>query len=641
MSQDAIDLDGDGIPDSIDREVLTPQPGAEPPEDKKEKGSQNPIAKESVPSVKEDAKTKKPKDIRVPVPRKPDVDDPEPPQLLRTVNLLPIPACPVKTPSDYEGIAKFIIERAHQGIADIFAHPSYNQCAKNPCEDVARAVAEYQTGIPYSMPIYFYDVKNSQKTVCRQLVEEGRVPLAGQCQQSVTSALCIGGWDGNLSSKYACGDIGSGIDAAPGVKAMGGRKWEPEDVSSWLKGWKDALWNDVPVGTALFWSAPPCTRKDIKHVWISESAIQEERDRLGQNGTIKVKKPQWNPQKNKSEMVEVEVPNWVIGPVQETALHIKACGSGSGHVAMILRKHPKQKKIQLWDTCGHGNQKMKKAVPSGIGPDSSSCLYEGVWADSFAGSLAGGGTTWGFRGLALVPVFGTVRKPLKPRGMCRLLLRRRGDGELLYRSEWIDMEKEHLPISWLLRSLRGAPFCDIIEPTWCVNGKYDDPEKAAKGPAPAIMDAKCDASGNAYLHAKMKDRINNRPKPQDWKPEGKFVSDGKTTASGAGVASGPLSSVELCGNKILQAIAGGSGGKIAKGQKDSPAVKCVQAALVKLGHLADPKGKAADGDFGGGTEGALKSFQKSAGLPETGVIDKATLLALEQALLGAPAAAAS
>jgi peptidoglycan hydrolase-like protein with peptidoglycan-binding domain len=36
----------------------------------------------------------------------------------------------------------------------------------------------------------------------------------------------------------------------------------------------------------------------------------------------------------------------------------------------------------------------------------------------------------------------------------------------------------------------------------------------------------------------------------------------------------------------------------------------------------------ADGDFGPGTEKAVKAFQKKSGLPVTGVVDQATLKAL-------------
>lgn len=57
-------------------------------------------------------------------------------------------------------------------------------------------------------------------------------------------------------------------------------------------------------------------------------------------------------------------------------------------------------------------------------------------------------------------------------------------------------------------------------------------------------------------------------------------------------------------------------------------VVAVQYALARLGY---PVGKV-DGDFGPGTERALKAFQRKQGLPETGAVDEATLKALDGAL---------
>jgi peptidoglycan hydrolase-like protein with peptidoglycan-binding domain len=60
----------------------------------------------------------------------------------------------------------------------------------------------------------------------------------------------------------------------------------------------------------------------------------------------------------------------------------------------------------------------------------------------------------------------------------------------------------------------------------------------------------------------------------------------------------------------------------------------VQATLVKNKLMKDP----ADGNFGSATEAALKAFQKSQGLPETGLPDPATVVRL---LVEMPARAAS
>ncbi len=61
------------------------------------------------------------------------------------------------------------------------------------------------------------------------------------------------------------------------------------------------------------------------------------------------------------------------------------------------------------------------------------------------------------------------------------------------------------------------------------------------------------------------------------------------------------------------------------------AVRALQRGLIITGHALP---NAADGAFGPGTEGSLKSFQREAGLPQTGQLDKTTLLALDGRLAG-------
>lgn len=63
-----------------------------------------------------------------------------------------------------------------------------------------------------------------------------------------------------------------------------------------------------------------------------------------------------------------------------------------------------------------------------------------------------------------------------------------------------------------------------------------------------------------------------------------------------------------------------------KGSKGT-AVTDLQLKLMKLGYKLPKYG--ADGDFGTETEEAVKAFQKAAGLPATGIADKATLEALQ------------
>src|SRR5689334_21008617 len=47
-------------------------------------------------------------------------EDTPPPQLVRTINLLPIPEHGVRGPEDVEGIAAHLLARAKEGIADLF-----------------------------------------------------------------------------------------------------------------------------------------------------------------------------------------------------------------------------------------------------------------------------------------------------------------------------------------------------------------------------------------------------------------------------------------------------------------------------------------------------------------------------------------
>src|SRR5262249_39750283 len=104
--------------------------------------------------------------------------DQPPPQLVRTVNLLPVPAHDLRGGGDVDGIATFILHRARQGIADVFAHEDYAGYEREPTEAWARVIAEHQTGIPDTRPARFY---GGQKEMVERIVAEGRYPLAGQC----------------------------------------------------------------------------------------------------------------------------------------------------------------------------------------------------------------------------------------------------------------------------------------------------------------------------------------------------------------------------------------------------------------------------------------------------------------------------
>jgi hypothetical protein len=110
-------------------------------------------------------------------------------------------------------------------------------------------------------------------------------------------------------------------------------------------------------------------------------------------------------------------------------------------------------------------------------------------------------------------------------------------------------------------------------------------------------------------------------------------SSSRPSPSGAAGEAQPLRSAELGGDATLAAVAAGRQ-SLASGAR-GPAVKKLQEALVFAGW-----GLGADGAFGPKTESGLKGFQKSAGLPETGRLDAATLRALD-ARLATPAAAES
>jgi hypothetical protein len=374
-----------------------------------------------------------------------------PPQLIRTVNLLDLPDHGLAGPEDVQGIADVIVARAREGLADLFAHPDYDRVAGDG-EAWARALAEHQTGIPYTMPAYFYD--GPQTKIVRALVDGGRCPLVGQCEQSVTTALCLGGWDGG-----AHGDVGSGVDAQPTTARLG-MGWP--DVPLVLADWPDELWDQVGVGACLFWSAPcPMTRG-------------------GQTCT--------------------------------NTVHVHGCGRGSGHVAMVMRKHPTERKWQLWDTTTSFNDPV--AHPAAA--HGARMLWESHWWAWIPRALEGG--SWQFRGMARIDMLGTVRSALAPRGRCRLLLRRRSDGALLYRSAWMSMEQEGLPISWLLRSLRGAPFFDQLEASWAINSACDAPTANVPDNRP-LLDVTCDAKGNARMSWSPSQGVHNRPHVADWKPD--------------------------------------------------------------------------------------------------------------------------
>lgn len=91
------------------------------------------------------------------------------------------------------------------------------------------------------------------------------------------------------------------------------------------------------------------------------------------------------------------------------------------------------------------------------------------------------------------------------------------------------------------------------------------------------------------------------------------------------------------GNAEIDAVGRGEK-EIAKGAR-GPGVRGLQDALIVLGKL--PRSPGADGIFGSGTERALMTFQREAGLPASGRLDRATLEALDRKLTNNPAGRAA
>src|SRR5436190_669238 len=94
-----------------------------------------------------------------------------------------------------------------------------------------------------------------------------------------------------------------------------------------------------------------------------------------------------------------------------------------------------------------------------------------------------------------------------------------------------------------------------------------------------------------------------------------------TTPGGATSAAPALASPRLSGNAELTAVAHGER-TIASGSRGD-AVKALQQGLMAAGYALPRYG--ADGGYGAEGQAAVKKLQKDAGLPETGIVDAATL----------------
>jgi hypothetical protein len=143
---------------------------------------------------------------------------------------------------------------------------------------------------------------------------------------------------------------------------------------------------------------------------------------------------------------------------------------GSGRVAVVLRKRVADsgRTLQLFGT---------------LGTEEAPVLSEGELLLAIPASIPTEVETFRFAGIGILGGLGAVRTDLRPRGRCRLLLRRRSDGKLLYRSAWISMAAEGISIARLLASLRNSPRAADVEATWrvhslCLTPTDDIPDSA-------------------------------------------------------------------------------------------------------------------------------------------------------------------
>jgi lipoprotein-anchoring transpeptidase ErfK/SrfK len=111
-------------------------------------------------------------------------------------------------------------------------------------------------------------------------------------------------------------------------------------------------------------------------------------------------------------------------------------------------------------------------------------------------------------------------------------------------------------------------------------------------------------------------------------PVGTVGPSGPLSPVSGGGSTAPLGCKAFTSDPTFAKILSGATPPLGKGTK-SDAAKTMQVALFSLGFIKARGG--IDGNFGPGSETALKAFQKSAGVKESGQLDPATLKALDKA----------
>lgn len=189
-----------------------------------------------------------------------------------------------------------------------------------------------------------------------------------------------------------------------------------------------------------------------------------------------------------------------------------------GHVAVVLRKHPTERKFQVWDTgamCVRTTHQDDQPAAAGKGS------YEESWHATVPSGLNAP-----ILGIGYLQGSGLVASP-RARGIARLILRERGSKKLVYRSSWINMGEKGLSKAKLLRSLRGAPGSEKCEARWLLNAWKEKNPKLSKDVYYALLDFYTTPSGEVryYCSGRQPNGFLKRDEVpvSDWKDDAPFA----------------------------------------------------------------------------------------------------------------------